>query len=93
MCHRSGIFSAVFIIKDLSAHLKDSNCCVSGVAFYNVFLRSVAIKKVFFWSAMVLIAVHAAQVVLVTGTMLSGHNLSLSVKIDIEVHRHRLSLV
>ena len=39
----------------------------TGVAFYNVFLRSVAIKKVFFWSAMILIAVHAAQAVLVTG--------------------------
>lgn len=36
-----------------------------------MFLRSVAIKKVFFWSAMILIVVHAAQVVLVTGETLS----------------------
>jgi hypothetical protein len=40
---------------------------VVGVAFYNIFLRSVALKKVFFWSAIALIAVHIAQVVLVTG--------------------------
>ncbi len=39
----------------------------AGVAYYNCFLRSVSLKKVFFWSAMVLIAVHIAQVVLVTG--------------------------
>ncbi|CAL8469006.1 g8547 [Coccomyxa elongata] len=47
--------------------LVDGVAQVLGVAFYNAFLRSVAIKKVFFWNAMVLIAVHAAQVVLVTG--------------------------
>lgn len=47
--------------------LVDGVAQVLGVAFYNAFLRSVAIKKVFFWSAMVLIAVHAAQIVLVTG--------------------------
>ncbi|EIE26997.1 Biopterin transport-related protein BT1 [Coccomyxa subellipsoidea C-169] len=48
--------------------LVDGVCQVLGVAFYNVFLRSVAIKKVFFWSAMILIAVHAAQAILVTGS-------------------------
>ena len=42
----------------------------AGVAIYNTFLRSVALKKVFFWSALVLIGVHLMQLVLVTG----GHN-------------------
>lgn len=53
----------------------------AGVAFYNTFLRSVSLKKIFFWSAMVLIAVHIAQVVLVTGKSSShGYNqLSTSV--------------
>ena len=42
----------------------------AGVAIYNTFLRSVALKKVFFWSALVLIGVHLMQLVLVTG----GHD-------------------
>lgn len=39
----------------------------AGVAIYNTFLRSVALKKVFFWSALVLIGVHLMQLGLVTG--------------------------
>ncbi len=39
----------------------------AGVAIYNTFLRSVALRKVFFWSALVLIGVHLMQLVLVTG--------------------------
>ncbi len=37
------------------------------MAFNNIFLRSASLKKVFFWSTTILIAVDLAQVVLVTG--------------------------
>ena len=47
----------------------------AGVAIYNTFLRSVALKKVFFWSALVLIGVHLMQLVLVTG----GHDYMRSI--------------
>ena len=39
----------------------------AGVAVYNTCLRSVALKKVFLWTALTLIAVHLMQLVLVTG--------------------------
>lgn len=52
----------------------------TGVVFYNAFLRSVAIKKVFFWSAMLLIAVHLSQVVLITG---DASNASMSAVLDL----------
>ena len=39
----------------------------AGVAVYNTFLRSTALKKVFLWTALTLIAVHLMQLVLVTG--------------------------
>lgn len=59
----------VLICNDIDAYLLRPYVMpdASGVAYYNTFLRSVSLKKVFFWSAMVLIAVHIAQVVLVTG--------------------------
>lgn len=41
--------------------------CHAGVAFYNLFLRRVALKKVFFWTAIALISAHLMQVLLVTG--------------------------
>ena len=43
----------------------------AGVAIYNSFLRSVALKKVFFWTALALIGVHLMQLVLVKGVLAS----------------------
>jgi hypothetical protein len=43
--------------------------CTAGVAIYNIWLRSVSLKKVFFWTALTMIAADLAQVVLVTGTL------------------------
>ena len=39
----------------------------AGVAVYNTFLRQIALKKVFFWTALILIGIHLMQLVLVTG--------------------------
>ncbi|CAK0782156.1 hypothetical protein CVIRNUC_005589 [Coccomyxa viridis] len=47
--------------------LIDGIAQVLGVAIYNSFLRSVALKKVFFWTALALIGVHLMQLVLVKG--------------------------
>ncbi|CAL5221093.1 g3223 [Coccomyxa viridis] len=47
--------------------LIDGIAQVIGVAVYNTCLRSVALKKVFLWTALTLIAVHLMQLVLVTG--------------------------
>lgn len=43
---------------------------LAGVAFYNYFLRKSSLKKVFFWTALTMIAADLAQVVLVTGERL-----------------------
>ena len=44
-----------------------ASAACAGVAIYNTFLRSVALKKVFLWTALILIGVHLMQLVLVTG--------------------------
>ena len=41
----------------------------AGVAIYNFKLRSVTLKKVFFWTALALIGVHLMQLILVEGVL------------------------